>query len=528
MRSDGRLGQWALHPILVGIYPILALFGQNASQVRMSDPIRITACALLGALAAWFLFWLVFKDPKKAAIAASAAVALFFSFAVTHRSLEKSLYYMSTLWVRRSVALRPAWVLGLELVLLGVLMYVLARTKRDLKRLTAFLNVFSVVLLIVPAYQVLSIKATTAARPPRAAQPFALPAQPPGAVFPDIYYIILDGYARSDVMRTLFDFDNSAFLTHLEDRGFYVARESNANYCQTPLSLSASLNAVYLDELVKGLGPDQTELSDLIGRSNVVATLKPLGYKFVTFATGFDPTEHPEADLYLSPRIYWNGFEQIVIDNTPLRVIWPRPEQLDPIMRSRERTLYLLGQLSEIAKIPAPTFTLAHIFCPHPPFIFGENGEDVSVAYQKYSFDGAEKKLGRFRDPPSFCAGYRGQSAFITREIQLAIDRLLAASKEPPIIILQSDHGSELNLDMHDIRNTDLKERMGILNAYYFPGSRYETLYQRVTPVNSFRIVLNAFFSARLELLPDRSFFSTWPEPYRFHDVTETVRSSDK
>ena len=76
---------------------------------------------------------------------------------------------------------------------------------------------------------------------------------------------------------------------------------STANYCQTPLSLSASLNGVYLDELVKGLGPDQTELSDLIGKSNVVETLRPLGYKFVTFATGFDPTEHPEADVYLSP-----------------------------------------------------------------------------------------------------------------------------------------------------------------------------------------------------------------------------------
>ena len=46
-----------------------------------------------------------------------------------------------------------------------------------------------------------------------------------------------------------------------------------------------SLNArCILDDLVKGMGPDQTELSDLIGRSNtVMASLRPLGYKFVTF-----------------------------------------------------------------------------------------------------------------------------------------------------------------------------------------------------------------------------------------------------
>ncbi len=136
--------------------------------------------------------------------------------------------------------------------------------------------------------------------------------QPQAARLPDIYYIILDGYARTDVMKAFFDFDNTPFLDRLEKQGFYIARDSTANYCQTPLSLSASLNSVYLDDLVKGLGPDQTELSDLIGKSNIVATLRPLGYKFVTFATGFDPTEHPEADVYLSPHPFASGFERMV------------------------------------------------------------------------------------------------------------------------------------------------------------------------------------------------------------------------
>ncbi len=80
---------------------------------------------------------------------------------------------------------------------------------------------------------------------------------------------------------------------------------------------------------------------------------------------------------------------------------------------------------------------------------------------------------------------------------------------------------------MNNVANTDLKERMSILNAYYFPGQKYQGLYGRISPVNSFRVVLNTYFGATLELLPDRSFFSTWTDPYRFIDVTDAVRTPD-
>ena len=79
---------------------------------------------------------------------------------------------------------------------------------------------------------------------------------------------------------------------------------------------------------------------------------------------------------------------------------------------------------------------------------------------------------------------------------------------------------------MSDVHNTDLHERMSILNAYYFPGGRYEKLYEGISPVNSFRVVLNTFFGARLELLPDKSFFSTWSDPYKFIDVTDAVQAA--
>jgi hypothetical protein len=69
---------------------------------------------------------------------------------------------------------------------------------------------------------------------------------------------------------------------------------------------------------------------------------------------------------------------------------------------------------------------------------------------------------------------------------------------------------------------------MTILNAYYFPDKQYQGLHDRITPVNSFRVVLNTFFGAQIPLLEDRSFFSTWAEPYQFIDVTKAARTPDR
>jgi hypothetical protein len=70
-----------------------------------------------------------------------------------------------------------------------------------------------------------------------------------------------------------------------------------------------------------------------------------------------------------------------------------------------------------------------------------------------------------------------------------------------------------------------MHERMSILNAYYLPDAKGDSpLYQSISPVNSLRVILNTYFDAGLILLPDRSYYSTWPDPFKFVDVTDTVR----
>jgi hypothetical protein len=512
---------------LFAIYPILALSAQNAGEVRSGELPGLIAVALLAALATWLLVCLALRDARKAGLITSVAIAMFATFTFVQQTLSLMINRLAYLWVKNVYSVHPTAVIVLEVLLLAGLVRLLVVKIKETRGATAFLNVFATFLIIFPASILLLVKAPIIARPHRRPVAFEVPPRSDRPRMPDIYYIILDGYARSDVMKDLFQFDNRPFLERLKQKGFYVAGRSTSNYCQTPLSLSSALNAVYLDDLVRGLGVDQTELSDLIGNSNVMATLRPLGYKFVAFSTGFDPTEHPEADVYLSPRPYFNAFQRMLVDSTPLRQIWPGPDDLKSFTLSRERILYLLEHLPEIARDPAPTLTFAHLLVPHPPFLFGKNGEDVGMRYFAFALVDRGKVHGRFHNPKRFIEAYRDQSIFITQRIEETIDRILATSPEPPIIILQSDHGSELYLDPEDIQHTDLKERMSILNAYYFPAQRYEGLYDSISPVNSFRVVLNTFYGANIKLLPDRSYFSTWSEPYRFIDVTDAVRAPD-
>src|SRR5690606_38291408 len=66
---------------------------------------------------------------------------------------------------------------------------------------------------------------------------------------PDIYYIILDGYPRSDTLMEYFDYDNNEFDGFLESNGFVVFDDSYTNYSQTALAIPSILNMSYIKDL---------------------------------------------------------------------------------------------------------------------------------------------------------------------------------------------------------------------------------------------------------------------------------------
>jgi len=515
-----------IHPFLLAIFPILGLFAPNCPQVPYGDLVGPIALSLAATLTVWLVASGLIRDTRKAGVFTTLGLIPFYLGSRFPENLDDSLSRLSRCWVATTVQIPPRVSVLLATVVFAMVGLVLITRLGSPGLWTRVLNVFSIALIILPITEILRTKWLVPPSPLRAAMTLSVTHGSGGN--PDIYYLILDGYARSDVMNDLFDFDNSPFLRRLERQGFFVADGSTANYCQTPLSLSSSLNFEYLDDLVKELGSDQTILRDFIGRNNLAITLGSLGYTFVSFSTGFEPTDLTDADVYLSPYPQFTEFQRLLIDRTAIGPFLYMAEERDLFTQSRDRTLFALDQLAEIATDPRPTLTFAHIVCPHPPFIFGEHGEDSSRRDQRFWVTGGVKYQAHDLDPEAYFQGYRDQAVFITRRIEQVIDQILTQSKEPPILILQSDHGSGLRLNMESLERTDLRERMSILNAYYFPGRNYQGLYPEITPVNSFRVVLNTFFGTDLEPLPDRNYFSTWSKPYQFMDITASVSHSPR
>jgi hypothetical protein len=521
--------RWVFHPFLFALFPALFLYAHNMEQTSSAEVVMPSAVVFGLTLLAWSALWWVLKSPHKAGLIVSLFLVLFFSSEHIHELANQMLTALSEYWVPREVNVWPRTLVLSECVVFAALSALIIGKIKNPLPFTAALNTFAIVLVLLPTASV--VFAQRRAEVSTEAQTPPPPEQKATAIKtlrfvprkPDIYYIILDGYARSDLMKSLYAFDNGPFLSRLKTHGFVVAQQSHANYCQTPLCIASALNCQYLDASATDSETIQAAIKDLIGNNAIVKALKAHGYQFISFATGFDQTDHPEVDLYLSPNPPLSEFQWMLVSTTPLAAVLTRPSEINPYKLSRKRTLYLLDKLPEIAKIPEPTFTFAHIVCPHPPFVFGEHGEDVSPYGKMYRLTDGDQFREFYGDRNEYIDGYRKQAAFITGQVERMIDRLLAESPEPPIIILQSDHGSGLGLDTSSVDRSDLQERMSILNAYYLPDGGEAAIYETITPVNSFRIVLNKYFGAHLALLEDKSFYSTWAEPLKFVDVTERL-----
>jgi hypothetical protein len=351
-----------------------------------------------------------------------------------------------------------------------------------------------------------------------------IPAMPPTK--PDIYYIVLDGYIRSDILKELYGYDNTPFISYLANQGFIVPENIHSNYAKTAVSVTTTLNMNYLETFAPGLEDSHFWwlMIPFMDHSRVRATLESQGYKTVSISTGWSLTDNPTTDVYLHPfPVMLTDYERYFLDKTALGMIQPLIKDIAsiPTFDTHRRTVrHSFESLMDIPDLAGPKFIFAHITSPHPPFVFDKNGTPINPPGNFNINDGDDF----YGSDSIYQAGYLGQVEFVNTQMQLVVDAILKKSKTPPIILIQADHGSGLLTDFSSAENTCIKERFSPFAAYYLPGMEQDDIPPDLTTVNLFRIIFNQYFDAGLPLVANEHYYyKDTIYLYRLVDVTSRV-----
>jgi hypothetical protein len=528
-----------LYPFFIFLYPVLSLWAQNVQDVSPSEVYRALLISVLLGVLLWLIAWLFVRRWDKSALLASGAFLLIFSYG--------HFYNFLTQW--NDNLAHHKFSLPIYVCLMLIWGWVVLKNDKHTELLNSMFKVIGPALLLLPVYTLGSTMIINANKDKHPAPQVAKIET--SSQRPDIYYIILDGYGLEDTLGKYYGYDNSGFINYLKDTGFYVADQGRSNYISTVLSLSSSLNMQYVDTLLPEVDPHtkdpihlagyETDLLGFIHHSYVRSFLAEHGYRLVTYDNNFKTTT-TDADVLLSysslsPRIgrnqkendfIINSFEGLLLETSMARLWMDWQSALgmenivieSPYLTHRALTVDMFESLKEISTMEGDNFVFMHFLVPHPPFVFGQNGE-MSRHDQAFTLSDGINYSGT---PRSYIRGYTEQLTYTNTHLEETLNYIINNSQPPPIIIIQGDHGPRMSLNFKNPKRTDLDGPFGNLNAYYFPDLDHTGLYPEITPVNSFRVLFNSYFGTEFELLPDANYLSTSTEPFNFVNVTELIK----
>ena len=491
-RDESSLGSIApiLLPILSGIVPTLYHYSNNVKNLVLTNLYQMLALNILWAILVYFLLLVLYRfEARKASIAAFLFLVYFNVYGLVYRYLLDAdiirikhytflplvlmlaIYSMFGVTQLKNSILLAAWrnliLMISALVLINSTSIALAETKR-------WWSSRSVV--VATLQEEISLKQNR----------------------PDIYYIVLDEFAGFQAMRDYWNYEEvDDFVRFLTDRGFFIAEASHGASKSTLHETTSRLNYQ-----TYSLDMDTQIVFNHRANNRVMRYLKAQGYTTVVFdemKLGVPAAKPIEADyLYvygdpsilqestITDRLYLDEFGQLILGNTMLSVI-PRSYYNRNAVTDPHYTMirYTVEHVADPA-IPSPKFVYVHLLLPHPPFMFTRDGD--------IEFD-------HFTDWNYYLDNY----IYSIKVAQEMINNILleADSANPPVIILQSDHGArmESNVESIFLPNYPEEYKTLIMNAFYIPGYDYSTLSQNLDPVNTFPIVFNYLFDTNIPLV---------------------------
>lgn len=310
---------------------------------------------------------------------------------------------------------------------------------------------------------------------------------------PNVYWFILDGYGRRDVLETYYgDVSQREFENALTDRGFSIASKAFAAYPMTYLSVASTLSADYLVTEKDSVHDQNAFFRIAQSGGPVVKTFEAWGYSYLLWpGDGFPGTDCVGLeDVCLRPSSWVSEPERALLRMTPISSLIELTGAEEHFARSDPLAVTEALQALDVS---GPTLTLVHLINPHPPHY--ETGPDCQFQHVPF-------RLGAVYG----VSEYVGAVHCLNTRLLEAVDRILDRD-ETAVIILQGDHGPSWSLAIHtdpldrwNQRETHI--RLGVLSAMRLPASC--TMPDVMSLPNTFRILLDCLSRDRVPLLEDR------------------------
>lgn len=476
------------YPFYLFLYPIFFVFHgfvQNFYFVTFVTGLQLTGLYLASLIIVTTFFYLLFKRIQPAALMASLIITFNFFFGYFHDFL---ITHFEKTFISKYI-----FVLFIFLIALVVFFFILKRAK-DLSGITRYFNLLFTLLILIDA--ILLAGKTFFTSKEKTSNVYTVCNSCPK---PDVYLILLDGYAGQEQLKDEFNYDNITFYNDLTTRHFKTIAKSHSNYNYTPYSTASTLNMEYLDSSNAGSNAGRREnkyVLDKIDQNNLVSFFSQNGYEFFNHSIfkvwGQAPPVsssfiNSNAGLITS-NTFIARFKKNVLPNIADKLgLKSYMANLLNATNNNNKNSYKLTENAPELKSSKPKIVYTHLIMPHHPYYYNEKGE-------LRKFSSANEIV------MNDTAAYLSYLKYTNKEITHLVDAILSKSPSPPIIVLLSDHGFRYSL------SDERKHVFSNLISLHIPSGNYAGYNDSLSNVNLFRVLLNNEFGQQLPLLEDKVF----------------------
>lgn len=489
-----QLKIFPFHTLIIPLFFVWHIYNDYFGLFPFSYIAKFSAYYLCLALIFFLAGWILFRNKTKAGCWATFILIIFFFWGAFHDFLRSIL--------AASFLSSYKFLLPCTLIVIILLTWHLRKKHLQSLKLNLFLNVLFI--LFIVAETTVSVYNLGTGQHKKNDLSYGNKTTiilPGTSIKPDIFFIIFDEYASSLSLEKYLHWSNSKTDSLLKQNNFFIAAGSKSNYNATPHSIASTLNFDY-NNIPGNVKTDPKELLKAqytITKSRLPKLLEKEGYTIKNYGI-CDLDNHPysgtpffdhDIDDALYDETFWARIQKELNWQFKIRFLADvTPDKIQSHQQEDRTTLFkhLEAALTELTtQTSTPKFVFVHIRIPHDPYYFDQTGQKRNISL-------ADNASG-IRD-----SLYIDQLIYANKWFHSMIKATNQSFERPRVVLIEGDHGRRD--DPRTIPYIYEKQFMN-LNAWYFSDNDYSMLYDSISPVNSFRIVLNKYFNTRLPLLKD-------------------------